>query len=327
MFSIQTKLLTKSYKTFLKDNSLFNSIFKRKFNVKYALKEFDLEIKHQELVGLLGPNGAGKTTLMKMLTGIIEPSSGEATVLGYTPSKREVEFCKSIALVLGNKSQLWWDLPAIDSFNLLQKYYEISNQNYKNRLELLSNSLKVENLLKRSIRTLSLGERMKMELMACLLHDPKIIFLDEPTIGLDVDAQINIRNFLLEYHKNNSCTIIITSHYMADIEALCDKIIFVSEGKKHFDGSIFDFSKLLGDYKALRFFFKCPINSNDIFWTNLSSIFSNDAKSVDILVPLDQIGNITTKILNSYPVIDFQAEKLPIERVVSKLIRDPQLMA
>lgn len=327
MYSIITKELSKSYYTYEKGPGLISSIFGRKRKTKFALRQFNLQIKPCELVGLLGSNGAGKTTLMKMLSGIIEPTSGEAVVLGFKPSERRAEFCKDIALVLGNKSQLWWDLPAIDSFNVLQHYYEISRQNYKYRLELLSTNLKVTDLLKRSIRTLSLGERMKMELMACLLHDPKIIFLDEPTIGLDIEAQINIRNFLLEYHKQHNCTLIITSHYMADIEALCERIVFIAEGQKYFDGNIFEFTKLLGDQKALRFFFKSAIDRADQFWSKWSPQFSADAKSVDILVPLDQIGSITTQILNNYPVLDFQAEKQPIERVVSKFITDPEFLS
>ena len=212
------------------------SIFHREYQEKIAVNSFDLKIPKGKIVGLLGPNGAGKTTLMKMFTGIIVPSHGEIKIAGHSPSKREIEFRKKIALVMGQKSQLWWDIPAMDSFELLQRYYELDHAYFKKRISEMAELLNVTSLLNTHIRKLSLGERMKMELMASLLHKPEVLFLDEPTIGLDLVAQENIRAFIKNYHEKNESTIIVTSHYMADVQELCEDIVLIFNGKKGFDG-------------------------------------------------------------------------------------------
>lgn len=320
---IVAKNLSKNFTVYHKEAGLVNSIvslFNRKYESKSALRNFDLEVKAGEIIGLLGPNGAGKTTFMKTCTGIIVPSEGELTVLGYTPHERELEFRRNIALVMGQKSQLWWDLPAIDSLRLLKEYYELSDSQFNKRLELLTENLNVSNLLSLHVRKLSLGERMKMELLACLLHNPKIIFLDEPTIGLDIVAQNSIRSFLTDYHREHNCTIILTSHYMADVEALCKRIVLLISGEKTFDGTTSEFEKQLGKEKFVSFTFENKIDRKASIFKEFSPVFSDDSKNVELRIPEKELRTVAQEILRTFPVIDFQTEKLPIERVLKNLI-------
>lgn len=323
MADIVANNLSKNFTVYHKEAGLVNSIislFKRKYESKSALTNFNLEVKEGEIIGLLGPNGAGKTTFMKTCTGIVVPSSGELTVLGYIPHERRLEFRRNIALVMGQKSQLWWDLPAIDSLRLLKEYYELSKSQFNERLDLLTESLNVSNLLSLHVRKLSLGERMKMELLACLLHNPKIIFLDEPTIGLDVVAQNSIRNFLIDYHKKHNCTIILTSHYMADVEALCKRIVLLISGKKIFDGTSYEFEKLLGREKFVNFSFETEVDTKTSIFSKYKATFSNNNKNVELRIPEKELRAVAQDILKNFPVIDFQTEKLPIERVLKNLI-------
>ena len=325
---IESKKLSKKFRTYKKEPGIsgaFKNFFSREYIDKYALFEFDFKIKPGEFVGLLGPNGAGKTTLMKMMTGIINPSYGELSVLGYTPHERKIEFRKKIALVMGQKSQLWWDIPAMDSLLLLQKYYEISDENFKQKVEELSELLGVKEILHIHVRKLSLGERMKLELMSCLLHEPDVIFLDEPTIGLDLIAQKNIRTFLKNYQQKTGCTVILTSHYMADVEALCQRIILVIDGKKHFDGPIENFQNLLGNEKHVRFSFSESINPEDSLWAPYDAQWSTDNKQVDLRVKEDELRKLGQKVLCDYPVAEFNTEKMPIERVMTEIMDKPQL--
>ena len=249
---IITKNLTKTYITFEKEEGLkgsIKSLFKKKAIQKDAVTNFDLEINKGEFIGLIGQNGAGKTTLIKMLTGIIQPSQGEISVFGYKPYELKDDFKKSYSVVMGQKSQLWWDLPAIDSFLLNKELYEIKDEDYKKNLSFLVELLGVEKLLKIQVRNLSLGERMKMELILALLHNPSILFLDEPTIGLDVIAQKQIRQFLKEINKEKGITIILTSHYMEDIKYLCDRAVVVRNGIKIYDGNL---DSILESYQGHR---------------------------------------------------------------------------
>ncbi|AGK99445.1 ABC transporter ATP-binding protein [Clostridium pasteurianum] len=235
------KNLTKTYTTFEKEEGLkgsIKSLIKKKVIEKEAITNFHLEIEKGEFIGLIGQNGAGKTTLIKMLTGIIQPSNGEISVFGFKPYELKDEFKKIYSVVMGQKSQLWWDLPAVDSFLLNKELYNIPDNQYKEILSFLVNLLDVENLLKIQVRNLSLGERMKMELILALIHNPSILFLDEPTIGLDVIAQKQIRQFLKEINKEKGITIILTSHYMEDIKYLCNRAVVVRNGSKIYDGSL-----------------------------------------------------------------------------------------
>lgn len=241
MSMIQTKKLTKEYIRYEKEEGLrgsFRSLFKRDKIIKAAVKDLDLEIEEGEFVGLIGPNGAGKTTLMKMLSGIISPSSGSISVLGFVPGELKNAYKKQFAIVMGQKSQLFQDLTAADTFLLLKEIYDIPNAEYRRNLNYFIDLFCVKEYLNVQVRTLSLGERMKMELIAALLHHPKILFLDEPTIGLDAVAQKQIRSFLKEVNRDMGTTILLTSHYMDDIKSLCKRCIVINSGNKIYDGGL-----------------------------------------------------------------------------------------
>ncbi len=302
------------------------AFFKRDYQTRAALDQFDLRIEPGEMVGLLGPNGAGKTTLMKILSGIIVPSRGKVRVCGHIPHEREQAFRKKIALVMGQKSQLWWDIPAMDSFLLLQRYYELDETSFRRRLGELVELLGVERQLEVHVRKLSLGERMKMELMACLLHRPEVLFLDEPTIGLDLTAQRNIREFIQRYQKEHRTTVILTSHYMADVEALCDRIVLVLGGEKRFDGSIDAFTNMLGREKCVRVSFEVPVDTSDPYWLSFDPEWTQDGLRVDLRLPEDNLRGRAVEILQRYPVSEFTMEQMPIERVMHELLDKPQLL-
>ncbi len=321
--------LTKRFKNYKKPPGFFaslKSLFYRHYETNDAVSSFDVQIEPGEIVGLLGPNGAGKTTLMKMFTGIITPSEGQLEVLGYVPAKRDRLFRKQIALVMGQKSQLWWDIPAMDSFQLLQRYYEIENAAFQTRISELAHLLEAEDFLHVHVRKLSLGERMKVELMACLLHEPKLIFLDEPTIGLDLIAQKNIRDFLRQYHQQTRTTIVLTSHYMADVEALCARIILILDGKKGFDGPIGEFETLLGHEKNVSFLFSQQQDPTDSLWQKYDAQWNIDYTEVDLRLPEEKLREVCANILQHYPVTEFSTEKMPIERVMKTVMSNPKLI-
>lgn len=326
---IETNGLTKSFKSFKKTAGFAGSVkslFSREYTTKTAVSGFDLSIPKGQIVGLLGPNGAGKTTLMKMFTGIIVPTSGTLEVAGYNPWERSKEFRKKIALVMGQKSQLWWDIPALDSFLLLQKYYEIPEKQFRDRLNHMSQILNVKELLEVHVRKLSLGERMKLELMASLLHSPEVIFLDEPTIGLDLVAQENIRNFVREYHRDHNVTIILTSHYMADVKELCSRLVLIFDGEKRFDGALSKFETILGSEKSVSFHFHEPVNSADNFWGTKNVTWSDENKKAELLIEANDVAKVSADILTKFPVTDFHTDKLPIEKVMKTLMENPEIL-
>jgi len=238
---IQTNELSKTYRIHEKPEGFKNTLkdlFSRKYIFKTAVDNLSITINSGEIVGLLGENGAGKTTTLKMLTGILYPTTGDVNVSGYIPTERKRDFLKKICFVMGNKSDINWDLPAVDTFRYQQLVYDIPDIEYRSNLEMLSELLDVTHLLNTQIRRLSLGERMKMELINSFLYSPEIVFLDEPTIGLDLSSQITIRSFLKKYRQEKKTTMLITSHYMDDIEETCDRVVLLTHGQKAFDGSI-----------------------------------------------------------------------------------------
>ncbi|MDP2138077.1 MAG: ABC transporter ATP-binding protein, partial [Candidatus Didemnitutus sp.] len=238
---IEVEHLTRVFRTYKKKPGFWGGVkglFTREFEETRAADDISFSIKEGEFVGFLGPNGAGKTTTLKMLSGLIYPTSGTARVAGFDPTKRENEYRRLFALVLGQKNQLWWDLPAMESFFLLRAIYGIDPKQWKETLDELVTLLNVSHKLNVQVRELSLGERMKMELIAALLHRPRVLFLDEPTIGLDVISQRNVRDFLRDYNRKNRTTILLTSHYMADISHLCERVIVIDHGKKIYDGAL-----------------------------------------------------------------------------------------
>ena len=326
---IEALKLSKSFKSYRKEPGLKGSlkaIFSRDVIVKDAVRNFNLSSGKGEIIGLLGPNGAGKTTLMKMFTGIIVPTAGQLKVLGYRPWERSLEFRKKISLVMGQKSQLWWDIPAYDSFLLLQKYYEIPEDDFRDRVNLMAEILQVEPLLTVHVRKLSLGERMKMELMASLLHNPEIIFLDEPTIGLDLVAQENIRNFIKEYQRTHKVTIFLTSHYMADVQALCERLILILNGEKYFDGPIEKFERIQGENKIVSFSFSKPQDPKNPVWVSLDANWNKCFDQVDLKIPENTLRKTTQLILENKAVKDFHTEKMPIERVMKALMSNPEIL-
>ncbi len=329
MDAVTTERLSKEFITTRKNpgfRGALKAMFSPERSLRKAVSHFSLSIQRGEIVGLLGPNGAGKTTLIKMLTGIIVPSSGTVRVLGFEPSARAKEFRRRIALVMGQKSQLWWDIPAMDSFQLLRRYYELSDTTFRNRVEMLGTLLNVTHLFSTHLRRLSLGERMKMELMACLLHEPELCFLDEPTIGLDVVAQKQVRDFFKDYQKHSNTTVILTSHYMADIEALCPRIVLILEGHKRFDGSIGDFERILGREKFVSLTFSERVDRDHEMWKGLDPQWENDGLKVELRIKEEELRRLSIDLFQTFPVIDYSTEKLPIERVLKALVMNPELL-
>src|ERR1700690_3451048 len=238
---IEVQHLTRVFRTYKKRPGFWGGgtgLFNRQYDETAAAKDVSFSIAEGEFVGFLGPNGAGKTTTLKMLSGLIFPTSGTARVAGFDPTKRENAYRRIFALVLGQKNQLWWDLPAIESFALLRAIYGLKEEDYRKTLDELVELLGVSEKLNVMVRELSLGERMKMELIAALIHRPRVLFLDEPTIGLDVVSQRAVRLFLRDYNRRNRTTILLTSHYMADISQLCERVIVIDHGKKIYDGDL-----------------------------------------------------------------------------------------
>lgn len=331
---IECQGLSKDFRLYHKAPGLLGSLksfVKRDYVTKSAVDQFDLTIQKGEVVGLLGPNGAGKTTLMKMFTGIIVPSRGSLRIGGHVPHERPLAFRRQIALVMGQKSQLWWDIPAMDSFLLLQKYYEIEETVFKQRLHALAELLDVKRLLQVHVRKLSLGERMKLELMASLMHQPQVLFLDEPTIGLDLVAQQAIRKFILSWQAEYQTTVILTSHYMADVAALCERIVLVIGGQKRFDDRIDVFEQMLGQQKFVSVSFEQPIAVTAVeqhasFWQELSPEWNAERTQVELRMSAEQLREQAVFLLQNYPVTGFSTEKLPIERVMSELLSQPELI-
>lgn len=243
---IETQDLSRSYKSYVKPEGLMNSvrgIWNRKYTNKTALDKTTLQIESGQIIGLVGANGAGKTTLLKMLSGLITPTGGDATVLGFRPWERKYDFLRQISILLGQKNQLWWDISPMDSYALLARIYDLDSNLARKRVMFLADILKCTHVLNTQLRRLSLGERMKMEIIGALLHEPQVLFLDEPTIGLDIVAQESIRNFLDVYVKEKSPTVILTSHYMDDIAKLANKLLLISHGNIVYQGTVNEFVK------------------------------------------------------------------------------------
>lgn len=244
-YAIETKLLSKSFKTYQKPDGLINSlkaIWQRKYTTREALKPTTIKIEAGTIVGLVGANGAGKTTLLKILSGLVAPTSGDANVLGFKPWERDSRYLTQMGILLGQKNQLWWDISPFDSFMLLARIYDLNVAVTRKHVMHLADLLNCTHVLNTQLRRLSLGERMKMEIIGALLHKPRILFLDEPTIGLDIVAQENIRNFLIEYVKVEKPTIILTSHYMDDIATLADSLLLISKGDIVYQGTVEEFT-------------------------------------------------------------------------------------
>jgi ABC-2 type transport system ATP-binding protein len=277
-----------------------------------AVDGITFDLQPGEVVGFLGPNGAGKTTTLKMLSGLLHPTAGEVSVLGFLPWKRDKAFLRQITLVMGQRNQLVWDIPAMDSFDLNQAIYRIPTADYRHTLDELTELLELGPLLKKPVRNLSLGERMKCEIASALLHRPQVVFLDEPTIGLDVTMQRRIRTFIAEYNRRYGATVLLTSHYMADVEALCRRVVVIHHGKLLFDG---DLSSLVQKFTA----HKTIVVQLDGPTANLNAygdVVSQADGSYTLRVPKAETARITERLLADLPVIDLLVEDPPIEEVI-----------
>ncbi len=282
--------LTKTYKVAVRNSGLknaFKSFIKKEYNEVKAVDDISFELKKGEIVGLIGPNGAGKSTTIKMLTGILKPDSGNIKVLGMNPSEDRVKYVKNIGVVFGQKSQLWWDIPAEDSFDLLKEIYKIPDKLYENNKNELVSILHLEEIIKKPVRQLSLGKRMKCELVASLLHNPKILFLDEPTIGLDAVSKVIVRNFIKDINKKKNVTIILTTHDMRDIESLANRLIIIGKGKKLYDGDIKDIKEKYIKNKIVEIFFSDLKKIPDIKNTK---IINKEKDVVRILIDTKKIS-------------------------------------
>jgi ABC-2 type transport system ATP-binding protein len=319
---IQVKNLSKTYTYHKKQPGLWQSIkglFKREMLKAEAVKNINFSIDKGEIVGFLGPNGAGKTTTLKMLSGILYPSDGSATVLGHTPWKRNPVFQRQFALVMGQKNQLWWDLPPMESFILNKEIYGVPDAQFKKTLDEMTALLDIKDILDVQVRKLSLGQRMKAELVAALLHDPKVLFLDEPTIGLDVVSQNNIREFLKEYNQRKKTTIILTSHYMEDVEALCDRVILINHGTIGYDGPLNQLLDQYIDQKQLVITFTDDVKKSDL--DPLGHIKEWSKRRVVLDVPKEEAKRVAVAVLTKFPVDDILINEMEIEEVVRRLFR------
>lgn len=293
------------------------SIVKRQYEEKKAVDSISFSIEEGELIGFIGPNGAGKTTTLKTLSGLLYPTSGTVTVLGYDPFKRKNSFLRQIALVMGQKNQLWWDLPAEESFMLNKEIYGVSDKEYKKTLDELIELLDVKTVLNTAVRSLSLGQRMKCELIAALIHKPKVLFLDEPTIGLDVVVQKKLRSFIKEYNKEKKSTIILTSHYMEDVQQLCKRIIIINHGKLIYDGGTDDIIKQHARNKLITVIFSDPVSKNKL--ESLGKVKEYTDMKVTLSVPIEKTNHVAAHLLEVFPVHDITIIDPSLEDIIRDL--------
>ena len=294
------------------------SLFVRKSKEIAAVDAISFDVLPGEVVGFLGPNGAGKTTALKMLSGLLFPTSGDVKVLGHVPWRREKAYLRQITLVMGQRNQLVWDIPALDSFELNRAIYGIPGADYQRILDELVALLEIGDLIRKPVRTLSLGERMKCEFAAALLHQPRVLFLDEPTIGLDVTMQRRIRQFIAEYNRRHESTVLLTSHYMPDVEALCKRVIVIDHGKPLFDGGLDALVQKFSPHKTIVVELKERKDRNGDF-SVYGTVVENKDGQVTFKVPKSETASVTARLLNELPVLDLTVEDPPIEDVIEQL--------
>jgi ABC-2 type transport system ATP-binding protein len=317
---IEANGLSKTYRVFRKKDGLkgaFQGLFKREYKTVEAVGDVSFRIEPGEFVAFLGPNGAGKTTTLKMLSGLIYPSAGDARVLGYTPWERKDDFRRQFSLVMGQKNQLWWDLPAADSFELHREIYAIPEKQFRETLEELTDLLGVKDLTRQAVRELSLGERMKMELIAALLHRPRVLLLDEPTIGLDVVAQVAIQKCLRDYHQRHKVTVLLTSHYMRDIEALCRRVLVITHGKLVYDGELAGIRDTFGQEKILKIEFPAAAPPPDLSVYGL--VHAVEGPTVELRVDRPRVAEVLSAVLAKYAVVDMSVQDPPLEQLITKV--------
>ena len=319
---IEVKGLSKAFRTYKKQpgfQAALRGLFHRQYELTHAVKEVSFVVEEGELVGFLGPNGAGKTTTLKMLAGLLYPTHGSATVLGYIPWERDDGYRRQFALLLGQKNQLWWDLPGLESLELNAKIYGIPVASFDRTVGELSELLQVKDKLNVMVRELSLGERMKMELIAALLHQPKVLFLDEPTIGLDVISQKTVREFLQNYNATRKTTILLTSHYMADIQALCRRVIIIDRGTIFFDGQLNDVLDRFADFKIITIQFDAATPWCLGHLDRYGEVVEQTPSHLKLKVKRDRVISVCKSLLDELPVTDIDIQEVPIEDIIRQI--------
>jgi ABC-2 type transport system ATP-binding protein len=322
MPAIEVNGLTKAFRTYKKLPGFAGAIrglFRRQYEQTVAVKDVSFTIEPGELVGFLGPNGAGKTTTLKMLAGLLHPTGGSAKVLGYTPWERDDGYRRQFALLLGQKNQLWWDLPARESLELNAKIYGIPDDDLERTVTEMTELLAVRDKLNVAVRELSLGERMKMELIASLLHHPKILYLDEPTIGLDVVSQKTVREFLREHNAKHKTTILLTSHYMTDIQELCKRVIIIDRGVISFDGRLSDVVDRFADFKLITIQWEGTATYSAEAVAKYGEVVEQKPGSLTLKVKRDRVIPVCKALLDELPVSDIDIQEVPIEEVIRKI--------
>jgi ABC-2 type transport system ATP-binding protein len=314
--------LSKVYPVSVKEPGIKGTIthfFRRTYRQIKAVQDVSFEIAPGEVVGFLGPNGAGKTTTLKMLTGLIYPSSGKLRVAGQVPFRRQESFLQKITLVMGQKQQLIWDLPALDSLKINAAVYKIPDQEFQQRLGELTEMLSLEGKLTQPVRKLSLGERMKAELLAALIHRPQVLFLDEPTLGLDVNAQVGVRDFLRDYNLRYQATVLLTSHYMADITALCQRVLLIHHGKLMYDGSLDQLLEKFAPYREIHLELARPLSKDQLM--SYGDVKRVDGRTVYFMVQQEALTRTVSSILAGLEVIDLTVTEPPVEEVIRQVFQ------
>jgi ABC-2 type transport system ATP-binding protein len=323
MPAIEAKHLSKTYRVYQKREGLWASVqglVKRQHKIVEAVRDVSFTIEGGEMVAFLGPNGAGKTTTLKLLSGLIVPSGGEATVLGHVPWKREHAYRRRFSLVMGQKNQLWWDLPAQESFLLHKEIYRIDPQQFERRKDELTSLLEVKKLISQPVRELSLGERMRMELIAALLHSPDVLLLDEPTIGLDVVSQRRVQEFLKFYQAQQKITVILTSHYMKDVEALCRRAIIINQGEIKHDGPLADIVERFSRNKVVNLQFDGEVPTDLSQYGHVAEV---QPPRVRLEVPRERIAEVLSSLLSQYSLDDVGVQERPLEEVIAEFFTQP----
>lgn len=318
--------LSKTYPVAIKQPGLRGTLthfFTRKYRQVKAVENISFQIAAGEFVGFLGPNGAGKTTTLKMLAGLVHPSGGRVKVAGYNPFRRQGQFLRQMSLVMGQKQQLMWDLPALDSLRINAAIYQIPEPEFQRRLGELTQMLALSEQLNQPVRKLSLGERMKAELLAALLHQPQVLFLDEPTLGLDVNAQVAVREFLKAYNQRYGATILLTSHYMADITALCDRVMVIHQGQLIYDGDLDKLLARFAPYREVKVELAAILPPEKL--AQYGEIQALEGREVRLLVEREQLTSTVTKILNQLKVVDLSVTDPPIEEVIGRLFAQGEI--
>jgi len=317
MAVIQVEQLSKTFKVPQREGGLaaaLGSVFARKYKQVQAVNDVSFTIEPGEVVGFLGPNGAGKTTTLKMLAGLLHPTRGSASVLGYVPWRRDSAYLRRISMVMGQRSQLNWDLPPIDSFHVHLAVYQVEKVKGRQTLDELIELLDLRDVLKKQVRTLSLGERMKCEICVSLLHQPEVLFLDEPTLGVDITMQARIREFIAEYNRRYGATIILTSHYMADVTALCKRLIVIDHGRILYDGPLADLSARLAPFKVIQIELTQNVDGYD--FDRLGQVLRREHQKITLRIDKDEAAAVTTRLLADLPVLDLTIQDPPIEDII-----------